>query len=875
MRHTAIPTGSLRIARMAVAAIGVSGLGQAAAQDGETRRQVGSELIDAVYGLDGLGVNIGQTERKPPLDHTRVPVERRAGPGFDPNLHALEVAGIMVSNHPIFRGMAHRAELWMDDYRNNNMGTRFKNVLDAVRWLTTDAPHARVVNFSVGFGDAKGTSELSLGLDWRVLQDDFLFVKSAGNKGTTGHGSVTLPGAMHNGLAVGNTISPDYIGRTVFRQGPVNHRFSLLAPDSSYGTAHGIPKPELVAPGGRTRYGGFIMATKRDGFDANPNRVGTSYAAPHVSGVAAQLYQQFPSADHRLMKAVLMNAADKTVRDRDNQPWEAMGVTDSHGLDNQLGTGQLNAWGSAQLLSGGDGRRIGWHIGTTRAGSGWDLIEDLPVGPDSRLVATVVWDRKVTRNGTPPNERYDLDIDRQPHYGISWSTLGHNVTQDSPIGSVQHINTITTPGQSGNYTLRIENNGAVNGDFGVAYVVSPVDANPGPRDVFFTVRDRIHKRRAPPFDRILEGRDGTAVRAEAVLDGRRRPAGVESAVWRSNMNVDNTLYQDDRDLGIRATANLVDDGVNALSFGRDNIRKLERDGGRVWFSVDSYATGLSPYGVNNPQTGVFDEATIVNEAAGDIFQSHLLLPGAAPLFNMNRRIKNIPNDDSLHPAGQLNMNTTFADSYYLGLTGPRLSDNEDDLNGLEGLGGVNEFDPSLDLLDERAFTFFSLDRDSPTARTNRADTGDILVARRDRPGMFKRYARAFDLGLNADDNIDALLIEHLSGLDSDGWPVFDSLVDLVIFSVDRDSTGRLFSTVFTEHVQGEVASDLFQPFGGNNLLFLESTDLGLQEVALGGGMNWLTDNLDALDLPDVAPTPATVVLLAIGAGVCFRRRRAA
>ena len=42
--------------------------------------------------------------------------------------------------------------------------------------------------------------------------------------------------------------------------------------------------------------------------------VGTSYAAPHVAGIAAQLYQFAPDTNHKMMKAVLMNAADKTVR---------------------------------------------------------------------------------------------------------------------------------------------------------------------------------------------------------------------------------------------------------------------------------------------------------------------------------------------------------------------------------------------------------------------------------------------------------------------------------------------------------------------------------------------------------------------------------
>ncbi len=56
--------------------------------------------------------------------------------------------------------------------------------------------------------------------------------------------------------------------------------------------------------------------------------------------------------------------------------------------------------------------------------------------------------------------------------------------------------------------------------------------------------------------------------------------------------------------------------------------------------------------MDNPENGVFDEATIVNEAAGDVFRSGSLLPGAGPLLNQNVTTRNMPNADEIELVDQ-------------------------------------------------------------------------------------------------------------------------------------------------------------------------------------------------------------------------------
>ena len=72
-----------------------------------------------------------------------------------------------------------------------------------------------------------------------------------------------------------------------------------------------------------------------------------------------------------------------------------------------------------------------------------------------------------------------------------------------------------------------------------------------------------------------------------------------------------------------------------------------------------------------------------------------------------------------------------------------------------------------------------------------------------------------------------------------------------------------------------MASDIFfARTGGGNSLFLEGTDLGLQEFGFMNSYNWLTDNLDALDIPDAVPEPATIAYLAfVGCAMLLARKR--
>ena len=304
----------------------------------QTRDQTGSSALDAAFGAVGTGITIGQLELNVPQAHTDIPFTPRGGDAGTTGLHAMQVAGVMVSGDATFTGMAPSASLLSDNYTNNGIaagtiagaGTAIENnFLDGIDWIAGQG--ARVINASIGMGPSAPNSKATLGLDYAisggggfVSRGGFLFTKSAANNGTS---PVTKPGSQFNGLTVGAVTSEDYQAGTRSHQGPSSQRWEHVANFSNFGGAGGVSKPDLVAPGARVDTDdpvggnngmemGINLATAGNAFSsgAGPSFVGTSYAAPHVAGIAAQLYEKRPLESHRTMKAVLINAADKTVR---------------------------------------------------------------------------------------------------------------------------------------------------------------------------------------------------------------------------------------------------------------------------------------------------------------------------------------------------------------------------------------------------------------------------------------------------------------------------------------------------------------------------------------------------------------------------------
>lgn len=184
----------------------------------------------------------------------------------------------------------------------------------------------RVMNYSVGEGPASsddaqaggagGADESALFLDWFINEQDIVFVKSAGNRGVVAalgmnnedprnanllpDKKISKPGDFYNGITVGAT------------DGPMNMPFRARADFSSYwldsdnGAAADVRgKPDIVAPGDKVWNGKVYRSTM--------GTSGTSFAAPHVTGVAAMIWQRIAGVGrkHEAIKAIILNSARK------------------------------------------------------------------------------------------------------------------------------------------------------------------------------------------------------------------------------------------------------------------------------------------------------------------------------------------------------------------------------------------------------------------------------------------------------------------------------------------------------------------------------------------------------------------------------------
>lgn len=193
-------------------------------------------------------------------------------PWGTPDLHGTAVEGIIGSNDQSFTGMAPEATLYnykvLATTRDLN-GDDFHGAL-AIQQALEDGAH--IANCSWGAGLATdGTGREARACD-RAWQLGLTIVKSAGNRGP-GSNTLTAPADADGIIVVAATdkkatITPSYSSRGPLQSG----KTGIL----------------IAAPGGSLEDGSFSCQTN-GGFGSCG--FGTSYAAPHISGLLALLLE--------------------------------------------------------------------------------------------------------------------------------------------------------------------------------------------------------------------------------------------------------------------------------------------------------------------------------------------------------------------------------------------------------------------------------------------------------------------------------------------------------------------------------------------------------------------------------------------------------
>jgi hypothetical protein len=336
-----------------------------------------------------------------------------------------------------------------------------------------DARRADVINSSFGIANDTANLATSILYDHLALQGATL-VAAAGNRGS-GPATVDAPANSWNVIAVGSTEG----------FGP----FEQEDPSSSGGStgSFNLPatrtRPDLVAPGDSVQLptgpgdADFTFAS------------GSSVSSAVVAASAALLIDLGKdtgrATDPRLVKALLMNSADKL--EGWNQQIVQSGDTriNSTPVDEQQGAGRVNlASALTQYLAstGPTGSAsdaapvdpVGWSLATAVQGQSADYFFDSPLQAGSEFTATLAWfmDRSVTGfDPDSPNPFLDVVLSN-----LRWDDLDLFLYRTDDLGrtigdalaasisgfgnanrgwdSVEHLH-LTLP-ESGRYLLRVQ-----------------------------------------------------------------------------------------------------------------------------------------------------------------------------------------------------------------------------------------------------------------------------------------------------------------------------------------------------------------------------------------------------------------------------------
>jgi len=344
----------------------------------------------------------------------------------DPNVddHATACAGIATSTHNNFSGIAPGAGIYS---ANIVSYANFANITAA---MNAAAQNADVSNNSWGLDGCGYDGSVNVWgrqADYIVRYIWDTVTASSGNNGfCSSKGYVNSVGAGFNTIAVGNY---DDMGTVDSADNVMSSTSSWEDPLSLHGDRE---KPEVAAPGSNIKT--TIMAPN---FNCNIDEIGsgTSFSAPAVAGLAADLMQARPSLKvfPESVKALILAGATDNVEG-------------AAGLSEKDGAGGVNALTS---YTSAINNRYTWLYVTP---SGFDASRNITidmgwVNAGQRVKVALVWDSTPTSDYLTDPLKADLDLyvygPTQSQYSVSW---------DNSYEVVDF-----TAATSGSYQLKVHN----------------------------------------------------------------------------------------------------------------------------------------------------------------------------------------------------------------------------------------------------------------------------------------------------------------------------------------------------------------------------------------------------------------------------------
>ncbi|MEO1515665.1 MAG: S8 family serine peptidase [Bacteroidota bacterium] len=178
------------------------------------------------------------------------------------------------------------------------------NTFDPIDFNTNIGIDNRIVitSNSYGVGCNRGYTIFAQSIDRKTrVEDDVLHVFSAGNAGLQDCG-------FGAGIGWGTITGGSKMGKNVIAVGNVDHADQIVATSSRGPASDGRIKPDICANGD-----GQLSTAPNNRYVTS---MGSSAAAPVISGIAAQLYEAYRSANNgqnppsALIKAALLNTAE-------------------------------------------------------------------------------------------------------------------------------------------------------------------------------------------------------------------------------------------------------------------------------------------------------------------------------------------------------------------------------------------------------------------------------------------------------------------------------------------------------------------------------------------------------------------------------------
>ncbi|MDJ0575791.1 MAG: S8 family serine peptidase [Xenococcaceae cyanobacterium MO_234.B1] len=388
------------------------------------------------FGIDKVGNNAAKIWPQRVFFRNKL-----ALPNENVDNHAVMVAGVMISDDKHLRGVAPEAKLYSTAVGSLNEGGQPHECLASQHIALQNGGDVRAINFSFGESLERdpreeatldGKALLTKCIDWSTRVHDVLYVV-AGNQGK---GGIPIPTDNFNGITTayttkrqGKFTKVDFANLSGL---PLGIGRSLIKQEINVGDRRAIG---LLAPGSQ------IAVYNQQGQIEQVS--GTSFAAPHLTASVALLQEygdrmlnqavpnwSIASRRHEVMKAVLLNSADKiqdrgdglllgmerTILNEKNRTW-----LDSDAyrnpripLDIEMGTGHLNVFRAYEQFRGGQNSpedfvpEIGWDYGEVEVNTYQDYYLEFPLQQDSHVAITLAWDRLVSLNDLNRNGKYNM-----------------------------------------------------------------------------------------------------------------------------------------------------------------------------------------------------------------------------------------------------------------------------------------------------------------------------------------------------------------------------------------------------------------------------------------------------------------------------------